>query len=576
MQAGLPAPFADALVDRLNDEQQSTAELLAADEKHLHSLVQLTEENQTQRVVASTSIDHMARFWILPHAETPWKSSGGQKRSRVRSHRLTLGPRGEPLFYRDIPLLNCIRHSHRMANCCSIALAGEGEEEGLTIFWLTAPVERGVELRWNWLHPKREGTLQYSVACLCLAQEFGIKDMAAYEEEIQMHRDILTSSVERPPESGGKVEEMSSSGDIIGAFKGIVKVFTDVELVSSAFPVEAGGCTFVHCDSRLDADVWHVAEHVKSFPDLPEGVLVNQFPFEGGFLRKDLLGQSVRRYCNLNGAFPSWFLPSFDLSTELQKLLELVETTAEQEEYVWVIKPAMGTRGKGIMITDSLSGVVEASCAPGGDRVAQMYVPNPVLLVAEDGKGRKFDCRTYVFVRSFSRRKGKSEIFVHRWYYARVAAKAFTMSHEALSAKAIHQTVQKYDVAYQTGNNHGLLSRETLLKSEFATYDGGSQNLDLSWQSIEVRVNEMLRELFDGMNRLVSQRQSSRAIYGIDWTPSLENGELVPKLIEVNYCPDLSSINELHGIKPFWEDMFSCLYGEVPRECHERLFPLHQ
>lgn len=145
---------------------------------------------------------------------------------------------------------------------------------------------------------------------------------------------------------------------------------------------------------------------------------------------------TVRRDCFVNGVAPKWWLPCFDLSTEFHMFAE--EHHARQKASMvnrWIIKPAQGTRGLGhqIVCSEDLTGLQQAAAfAPmltndllyltagcshgrnterihpetltldGVDRVAQLMVDKPLLV-----QGRKFDIRTFVFVRSFEPFEGK-------------------------------------------------------------------------------------------------------------------------------------------------------------------------
>lgn len=58
-----------------------------------------------------------------------------------------------------------------------------------------------------------------------------------------------------------------------------------------------------------------------------------------------------------------------------------------------MVKLAQGSRSTDICLTDSASTVVRYRQAPGGDRVAQLYVRQPLLF-----KGRKFDLRVRAYI----------------------------------------------------------------------------------------------------------------------------------------------------------------------------------
>ncbi len=133
---------------------------------------------------------------------------------------------------------------------------------------------------------------------------------------------------------------------------------------------------------------------------------------------------------------PSWWLPCYDLSTEFHTFAE--EYDSRMTNHLpnrWIIKPAQGARGIGhkVIFSQDAAGLQQAAAsAPlfqndllnlvagcsegvnttrihpdtlpfdGVDRIAQLLVHRPLLV-----RGRKFDIRVFVFVRSFEPFEGE-------------------------------------------------------------------------------------------------------------------------------------------------------------------------
>jgi len=83
------------------------------------------------------------------------------------------------------------------------------------------------------------------------------------------------------------------------------------------------------------------------------------------------------------------------------------------------------------------------------------------------------------------------------------------------------------------------------------------------WETVmEPKLLEMLSQLFQGVGRQVGSWPKSRAVYGVDWIPVYENEDIIPKLIEVNYCPDFTGITNIYPGRSsvFFADMYTMLY----------------
>ena len=235
----------------------------------------------------------------------------------------------------------------------------------------------------------------------------------------------------------------------------VIKVFTDYDVIVDVFKLFVTNVCgtdiitdfnwkFELVDSKDDADYLFLTEHIRNFFSIPHSQRVNQFPYEGGFVRKDLLALTVRKYC----PHAQWWLPCFDLSTEFHLFFHAVHNRhATMQHNLWIIKPAQGSRGVGHYIACSPDGDVEgvlrtsAACImesppEGSEYVAQLLVRDPLLVY-----GRKFDLRLFVVIKSFIPFEG----YMHKWYFARLANKKYNNTDlESLQDREVFLTVNCY------------------------------------------------------------------------------------------------------------------------------------
>ena len=200
-------------------------------------------------------------------------------------------------------------------------------------------------------------------------------------------------------------------------------------------------------ETAEEAEFVLVLKQATNFLKTPVNQFIAQFPYEGGFVRKDLLPLTVRKCCFKGNAPPSWWLPCFDVSTEFHLLYkEHLERRYNFEPNWWILKPGQGCRGQGHKIFFSPDDPhncsmadLSANCDPfdrenSSDKVAQLLVQNPMLVL-----GRKFDLRLFVVVRSFC----PFDAYVHNNFYARLANKPYS-SHE-LNNSEVALTINAYD-----------------------------------------------------------------------------------------------------------------------------------
>lgn len=201
---------------------------------------------------------------------------------------------------------------------------------------------------------------------------------------------------------------------------GTISIFTDYSVLQEVFSMftTADGSTlewdFELTDNKETADFLFLTKNESNFLNIPSHQRINQFPYEGGFVRKDLLPLTVRRYCHdIEGNPPAWWLPCFDLATEFHLFYNEVNHRQEaQANNIWIIKPAQATRGAGHYIAMQGEDDIDASTILAqaadpvvnntGDRVAQLLVRAPLLI-----SKKKFDLRIFTVVKSFEPFEGK-------------------------------------------------------------------------------------------------------------------------------------------------------------------------
>lgn len=320
-----------------------------------------------------------------------------------------------------------------------------------------------------------------------------------------------------------------------------IKFYTDYEML---IPLLKKNKQIKLVDEITQCDFAHlVSIHIKDF--LAMKPRVSSFPYEGGFVRKDLLPLVVRQYCYANGVVkpnnlaqrsdaPFWWLPCFDLSTEFHLFVREFERGVNNtEQQGWIIKPNQGARGKGhVFVLTRKPTDIKRVCmaAPmfggGGDKIAQQLVIHPLCV-----RKRKFDLRVFAFVRSFS----PFEVYMPHFYYARLANKEYDLASVEMDSE-VALTVSGYNENKEIASKQERLTRAALRRELL------EENPTLDFDGMMQRVNVMLTELFSGVGRSVGTWPRSSAYYSVDVL--FDNHETVPlpKLLEVNFMGDVRAV----------------------------------
>lgn len=291
----------------------------------------------------------------------------------------------------------------------------------------------------------------------------------------------------------------------------------------------------------------------------PDDQFINQFPFEGVFLIKSHLAREIAR----NIGLPEWWNESYDLETHLMQYvgdyLCRRRNLSEYDQNVWIIKPSIGTRSQGHVISDSLIHTIRL-LEINKNRVAQKYVERPLLW----RNGRKWDMRWIVCVRSFH----PLELYVYNVFWARVANKSSVASASSGSEAIWEDREKAYTAMWVL---EGIKQEEPL--PDYLEVIQGLEELypNLQWSEIQQSIHKLLLETFYGLSSAQPNGMHcphARGLYGCDvilerQTDKEGEREIIqPKLLEVTFVPSNSAVNSLFTKQypSYVNDVFGVLF----------------
>ncbi|KAI9002478.1 tubulin-tyrosine ligase family-domain-containing protein [Hyaloraphidium curvatum] len=440
---------------------------------------------------------------------------------------------GDSLWAIEVPEARAVRHSASRANVRSEV------REGASVLTLLEDVDEGEELLRDHFGGKKS-TASWAAVALELVPEGMWADPGARMEL----EDAVTKAVQAATASFGTRTPPTKPAKGVGTSEPPyvpdkpVVIYTDYPILARHSHSPDFDIVASPSDRALSA-LW-LTTPFRQWSDLPPGLLVNQFPYEGCLVRKDLLPQTCRRIRSLRpapaaaedpfaAAFPEWFPPCYDLATESHLLAaHHAHLLSLGQHPAWIVKLAGGTRSSDPCIAADLPCVFRFALeGPGGDRVAQLYEQDPVLLA-----GRKFDLRVYVAVRRFH----PLDAAAHMDCYARVAPSPY--SRTDLADVGANFTVS----TYRGGPPSGMVGAAGLRR--------GLEALGADRDAVLADVREALGELFAGAGReFIGHWPASRGLYGVDvllaWREGADGARrAVPRVLEVNFSGDLESILE--------------------------------
>lgn len=318
---------------------------------------------------------------------------------------------------------------------------------------------------------------------------------------------------------------------------------------------------FEFTDDESDADILWYLNHFKMFKELSmvsPNKFVNQFPFEYVITIKDLLAITARRcankytstYSNKLDTFPPWLPTTFNMKTELTKLVAYyMQRRKSGLDNHWICKPYNLARGLDTYITDNLDFLCRLPLS--GPKIAQKYIEDPLLFERPEIGLVKFDIRYVILLKSVN----PTEVYIYNNFFLRFSNKPFALNN--FEDYEQHFTVMNYTEGVPL---HRMLCEQ--FKQAWA-----EQFPNYSWEEVEKSIFKMFSELFSAATSKdapygIAKSPQSRALYAADimlsWHKQKNETQIQPKLLEINWMPDCRRACEYY--RDFYNDIFSVLF----------------
>ncbi len=286
----------------------------------------------------------------------------------------------------------------------------------------------------------------------------------------------------------------------------------------------------------LWADVKWIREYFDCYK-FSAGQIVNHFRNHFEITRKDNLVKNInrmRKQLQRAGAADEAqkynFLPaSYVLPGDYRLFVEHFKSHPDE---TWIMKPIGKAQGRGIFLFRKLAEIQQWRRALDGSTsdsaetyVVQQYIENPYTI-----GGKKFDCRLYVLVTSFS----PLQVWLYRSGFARFSGTRYQPSKGTVSNLEMHLTnvsIQKSTASYLSGQDvkWGITDLKLFLASKH-----GMPAVDRCWARVQAMI---VRSLLAVQKSMIHSKHCVE-LYGYD---VILDEALNPWLLEVNASPSMSA-----------------------------------
>ncbi|KAG0763242.1 hypothetical protein G6F57_010931 [Rhizopus arrhizus] len=317
--------------------------------------------------------------------------------------------------------------------------------------------------------------------------------------------------------------------------KSPILVYTDTPFVQQFLKLE--GVSFT--TERERADIVWISDDFQDWAALKPHQSINQIPNESCLTFKQSLTLLVKK----TFGSPSWFLPTYNLLTELSEFVgDYLKTEEEAQTNLWITKPWNAARGIGLNITRNISEAIRCH-DDSTPRIIQRYLTSPCLY-----NGKKFDLRYIVLVRQVD---PHLVACVYNMFWTRLANKKFDL--EDLNDYERQFTVMNYTNYQMTQLDH-----KSFIQNMEKQYP-------IQWQDVQKDIYAAIKDV---LSAAVSQRQpvgfdgierpkcDTFAVYGFD---IMLTDDFKPIVLEVNFSPDCTRACQYDS--QFVNNIFSVVDG---------------
>lgn len=406
-----------------------------------------------------------------------------------------------------------------------------------------------------------------SSACREAAASFKA-NAAALADASAMYGAALQQKAAGPPRHNPRLDSPEALAQHCNGITFPIPFYTDSSLVVNyVTDTEHFRLVAAQEEARI---MWMAHYAMRRSDEFPHACFVSQLPEERFFTNKRELARLVQRRL---GNRP-WFQQTYDATTELpafiadfsaREKLKLgeqppngVDLQSLDGTNLWIAKPCNLARSIDMTVSNHLQWLLKV--AETGPKIFCKYIANPCTL-----RGRKFDLRFVVAVRSLKTFETDLEAYLYNVFWTRFASEQYSLDGFDIYAK--HWTVMNYaspDKLLQLHYNDFIPEFNARYEVQFPAAGANA------WESVVMqKVKVMMRQVFDAVEPDDIPHQRFRGAYGVDVMIKEDvdpvSGAVVglqPVLLEITFSPDCHRACKYHP--HFFNDVFQTLFLGVP------------